>query len=215
MSADAKGRDRPRARDPQGKSWDEQGTPAGLGAFGSPPPQRPEDEDQSPAHSGNTELEFARRSALAVREEFPDEVIEVVRFRGEWTVAVKPDRLLDVMKFLRDTWNYKMCHDVTSVDLYPDEPRFMVVYHLLNLDRATRFRIKCPVSGEKPEIDSVVSVWTGADYAEREVFDLMGIRFQGHPDLRRILMPEDYEHHPLRKDFPLTGFPVGIDALKD
>jgi NADH-quinone oxidoreductase subunit C len=108
-----------------------------------------------------------------------------------------------------------MCHDVTSVDLYPGEPRFMVVYHLLNLDKAVRFRVKSPLPGEAPEIDSVVGIWTGADYAEREVYDLMGIRFRGHPDLRRILMPEDYEHHPLRKDFPLTGFPVGIDTLKD
>jgi NADH-quinone oxidoreductase subunit C len=108
-----------------------------------------------------------------------------------------------------------MCHDVTSVDLYPEEPRFMVVYHLLNLETATRFRVKAPVSGEKPEIDSVVPIWTGADYTEREVYDLMGITFRGHPDLRRILMMEDYQHHPLRKDFPLTGFPVGIDALKD
>jgi NADH-quinone oxidoreductase subunit C len=130
-------------------------------------------------------------------------------------VTVKPERILEIMKFLRDTWSYRMCHDVTSVDLYPNEPRFMVVYHLLSLDRATRFRVKSPIPGDKPEIDSVVPIWTGADYTEREVFDMMGIRFKGHPDLRRILMPEDYEHHPLRKDFPLTGFPVGIDAIKE
>ena len=152
---------------------------------------------------------------MALKEEFAQEVIQIVHFRGEWTAVMKPERILDYMKFLRDTWNYRMCHDVTSVDLYPDEPRFMVVYHLLNLDRAARFRVKCPVSGENPEIQSVVSLWTGAEYPEREVFDLMGIGFKDHPDLRRILMPEDYEHHPLRKDFPLTGFPVGIDALKD
>jgi len=204
---------RPEPRDPQGKRWQQESTPAGLSAFG-PPTSDPREEGKPPV-SSDTDLEFAARSALAVREEFPGEVLQIITFRREWTVVVKPERIVEIMTFLRDVWNYKMCHDVTSVDLYPDEPRFMVVYHLLNLDRATRFRVKAPLPGDQPEIDSVVPVWTGADYAEREVYDLMGIRFRNHPDLRRILMMEDYEHHPLRKDFPLTGFPVGIDALKD
>jgi NADH-quinone oxidoreductase subunit C len=197
-----------------GKRWAPQGTPAGLQAFGTAPPPAPED-TEGDAHSGNTDQSFGRRTALALREEFGDEIIQIVHFRHEWTAIMKPGRILEFMKFLRDTWHYTMCHDVTSVDLYPHEPRFLAVYHLLNLDRATRFRVKCPVSGENPAIDSVVPVWTGAEYTEREVFDMMGIRFRGHPDLRRILMPEDYEHYPLRKDFPLTGFPVGIDTLKD
>jgi NADH-quinone oxidoreductase subunit C len=128
---------------------------------------------------------------------------------------MKPGRLLDFMRFLRDDWGYRMCHDVTSVDLYPQEPRFMMVYHLLNLEQAVRFRVKCPVSGEHPEIESVVPLWKGAEFTEREVYDMMGIVFLHHPDLRRILMPADYEHYPMRKDFPLTGFPVGIDALKE
>jgi len=214
VTPDPKETDRPAPRDPQGKRYDAKATPAGPTAFGtrSASGEAPSEEEN---RSANTELEFAQRSALAVRETFKSEVIEIVHYRREWTVTVKPERIVEIMKFLRDTWNYKMCHDVTSVDLYPNEPRFMVVYHLLNLDRATRFRVKAPVSGENPEIDSVFPVWRGADYTEREVYDLMGIRFRGHPDLRRILMPEDYEHHPLRKDFPLTGFPVGIDALKD
>jgi NADH-quinone oxidoreductase subunit C len=198
-----------------GKRYGEKATPAGLQAFGPPPEEGSEAAGGGELTSRNTELDFAERTALALREDFPGEVIQVVKFRGEWTAVMKPERLLEIMKFLRDTWSYKMCHGVTSVDLYPSEPRFMVVYHLLNLNRAVRFRVKCPVPGDEPEIDSVVPIWTGADYTEREVYDLMGIRFRGHPDLRRILMPEDYEHHPLRKDFPLTGFPVGIDALKD
>jgi NADH-quinone oxidoreductase subunit C len=197
-----------------GKLWAHQGTPAGPEAYRAPVPAGA-DTAGPDQHSGNTDLDFGHRTALALREEFADAVIQIVRFRGEWTVTLEPERILEFMKFLRDAWNYKMCHDVTSVDLYPNEPRFMVVYHLLNLDRATRFRVKCPVPGDKPEIDSVVSIWTGAEYTEREVFDMMGIRFRGHPDLRRILMPEDYEHYPLRKDFPLTGFPMGIDSLKE
>jgi NADH-quinone oxidoreductase subunit C len=185
---------------------------AGPQAFGV------EATSDSPALTGTSSdpnLSYAERSILAVRESFASEVLQIVRFRGEWTIVMRPARLHEFMTFLRDRWRYTMCHDVTAVDLYPDEPRFMVVYHLLSLEQATRLRVKCPVSGENPEIDSVVPLWTGADYTEREVFDMFGIRFRGHPDLRRILMMEDYTHYPLRKDFPLTGFPVGIDAVKD
>jgi len=213
VTPDPRDADRPAGRDPQGKRYGPRATPAGPTAFGSV--DRPAAAPEGESRSTNTDLEFAHRTALALREDYGSEVIQIVHYRREWTVTVKPERIVEIMKFLRDTWNYKMCHDVTSVDLYPSEPRFLVVYHLLNLDRATRFRVKAPVGGEQPEIDSVVPVWVGADYTEREVYDLMGIRFRGHPDLRRILMPEDYEHHPMRKDFPLTGFPVGIDALKD
>jgi len=203
--------DKSLARDPMGKRWSNEGTEAGPAAYGAEAPAG----SLAGKSSSDASLSFPERTALAVREQFGSELLQILAFRGEWTVATRPERLIEIMTFLRDRWNYKMCHDVTSVDLYPDEPRFMVVYHLLNLETASRFRVKCPVSGENPEIDSVTSLWTGADYAEREVFDLMGIRFRGHPDLRRILMMEDYEHHPLRKDFPLTGFPVGLDALKD
>jgi NADH-quinone oxidoreductase subunit C len=192
-----------------GKRWAETSTPAGPEPFALPAESAPEE------GATQADLSFAERSALALREAFPSEVLQIVTFRKEWTVVLKPERILEFMKFLRDRWGYRMCHGVTSVDLYPKEPRFMVVYHLLNLDEAVRFRVKCPLPGEKPEIASVVPLWTGADYQEREVYDLMGITFKDHPDLRRILMMEDYEHHPLRKDFPLTGFPAGIDAMKD
>jgi len=204
--------DRPEPPDPMGKRWSLEGTPAGPQAFGV------EAKAESPALTGTSSdpsLSYAERSILALREAFASEVLQIIRFRGEWTVVMKRERLLEFMKFLRDTWRYAMCHDVTAVDLYPDEPRFMVVYHLLSLEQTTRLRVKCPVSGETPEIDSVVPLWTGAEYTEREVYDMFGIRFRGHPDLRRILMMDDYAHYPLRKDFPLTGFPVGIDAVKD
>ena len=210
MNPEAKGHLEP--RDPMGKRWSPKGTSAGLEPFGSPAPPRPAEGQE---RSDQTTLEFAHRTALALRETFPDQILQVIHYRKEWTVVTKPERILDLMRFLRDSWGYAMCHDVTSVDLYPAEPRFMAVYDLLNMDQPVRFRVKCPLPGEKPEIDSVVPVWTGADYAEREVYDLMGIRFRGHPDLRRILMPDETDYHPLRKDFPLTGFPVGIDAHKD
>jgi NADH-quinone oxidoreductase subunit C len=211
VNPDPKGR--PEPRDPMGKRWSPKGTPAGFQAFGSPdsvaPPTTPAEGTPVPGE------EHARRSAFAVRESFPDEVIQIVHYRREWTAVVKPERILEIMRFLRDSHGWSMCHDVTAVDLYPGEPRFMVVYHLLDVEHTARLRVKCPVPGDKPEIDSVVGIWTGADYTEREAYDMMGITFRGHPDLRRILMPEDYEHYPLRKDFPLTGFPVGTDAVKD
>lgn len=166
-------------------------------------------------HLDNTALPFGQRTALGLKDEFSDDVLEIATFREEWTAVVKADNIVPALTFLRDHWNYKMCHDVTSVDMYPQEPRFMVVYHLLNLDRATRFRVKAPLPGDQAEIESVVKVWPGADFMEREVFDLMGIKFRGHPDLRRILMPEDYEGYPLRKDYPLLGFDVGVDTIDD
>jgi NADH/F420H2 dehydrogenase subunit C len=96
--------------------------------------------------------------------------------------------------------------DVTAVDYYPNEPRYAVVYHILSLETFRRLRLKVQVSADDPKVESLVPVWPGADAFEREVFDLFGIHFEGHPYLRRILMPEDWEGHPLRKDYPTEGF---------
>ncbi|NNF05998.1 MAG: NADH-quinone oxidoreductase subunit C [Candidatus Eisenbacteria bacterium] len=188
------------------------GTPADTQPFGLP---AGEVEEEGNLESTNTDLGFDQRTALALKEQFGDQVLEIVTFRKEWTTVVKPGALIDVMTFLRDQWSYKMCHDVTSVDLYPHEPRFMVVYHLVNLDRSTRFRVKTPVSSDHAEVDTVVGLWPGASLMEREVYDLMGIKFKDHPDLRRVLLPDDWDGHPLRKDYPLTGFDVGVDTFKE
>jgi len=129
-------------------------------------------------------------------------------FRGEVTLRIRADRLRRICEFLRDTpeLSFKYLSDVTAVDHYPNEPRFDVVYHLLSLETFRRLRLKVQVSGDDPKVESVVTVWPGADAFEREVFDLFGIRFEGHPNLRRILLPEDWEGHPLRKDYPTEGF---------
>ncbi|HZS11824.1 MAG TPA: NADH dehydrogenase (quinone) subunit D [Nitrospirales bacterium] len=139
----------------------------------------------------------------------PDVVLSVKEdARGELTAQVRASRIVDVMRFLHDDprMAFDMLTDVCAAD-YPDEPeRFEVIYQLLSLPHRQRLRVKARVSEETPTIPSVTSVWQGANFLERETYDLMGITFSGHPDLRRILLPEDYdEGHPLRKDFPTEG----------
>jgi len=126
--------------------------------------------------------------------------------RGELTLLIRRDRIRSVCEFLKAHRGYRFLSDVTAVDWHPSEPRFEVVYHLYSHERYERLRLKCRVSGEQPEIASVTPLWSAANWYEREVFDLFGIRFEGHPHLRRILMPEDWQGHPLRKDYPVTGY---------
>jgi NADH-quinone oxidoreductase subunit C len=104
------------------------------------------------------------------------------------------------------TCPFNFLSDITCVDWHPSEPRFEVIYHLLSIPHKERVRLKVRLSGENPALDSLTSVWPGANYFEREIFDLFGIRFNGHPYLRRILMPENWEGHPLRKDYPVEGY---------
>ncbi len=125
--------------------------------------------------------------------------------RGELTLEIETARIVEVCSRLKSEQQFMRMADLTAVDRYPEEPRFEVVYHLHSLARNARLRLKCRVSGIEPEIDSITGIWRGANWFEREIFDLFGIRFRNHPDLRRIMLPEDYEGHPLRKDFPVTG----------
>jgi NADH-quinone oxidoreductase subunit C len=101
---------------------------------------------------------------------------------------------------------YNFLSDITCVDLYPSEPRFEVCYHLLSHARKERVRVKVRLAGEDASLESITSVWPAANFFEREIFDLFGIRFEGHPNLRRILMPDDWEGYPLRKDYPVEGY---------
>lgn len=143
--------------------------------------------------------------ARIMAERDPSAFISVEQKLGEWTVEVAPDRLLHVCAWLKNEWQFERLSSVTAVDWPEREPRFDVVYHLHSIARNERLRVKCRAGGEAPEIDSVTQVWRAADWYEREVFDLFGIRFRNHPDLRRIMMPEDWQGHPLRKDYPVHG----------
>ncbi|MBI2820419.1 MAG: NADH-quinone oxidoreductase subunit C [Acidobacteria bacterium] len=136
----------------------------------------------------------------------PGTVLDGKFDREEWTLMIAPAHIRGVANTLKVHRGYQFLCDVTAVDRYPADPRFEVVYHLLCYDRKERLRLKCRLPDDAPEIESVSGIWRAANWYEREVFDLFGIRFIGHPDLRRILMPEDWEGHPLRKDYPVTGY---------
>ncbi|MGB9336666.1 MAG: NADH-quinone oxidoreductase subunit C [Candidatus Acidiferrales bacterium] len=135
-------------------------------------------------------------------------VAEVIDFRGETTVVVPREHLRRTAEFLNSDpgLRFTFLSDITAVDKFPIEPRFELNYHLLSLERRARLRLKVRVSGQDPVVPSVVPVWPAANWHEREAFDLMGVRFEGHPDLTRILMPDDWEGYPLRKDYPVEGY---------
>ena len=138
----------------------------------------------------------------------PQAVAEVIEFRGEATVVVPRNLLRAVAERCRadSKLQFDLLTDATCVDRYPVEPRFELNYQLVSIPRRDRVRVQVKLSGQDPVVDSLVSVWPGANWLEREIFDLFGIRFNGHPDLRRILLPEDWEGYPLRRDFPVEGY---------
>ena len=142
-----------------------------------------------------------------VKEKFPESILDASTFRGEITLHLRAEDILPICRFLHDdpelSFNYLT--DLCGVDNYPHEPRFQVVYLLCAMKTRDRLRLKVSLPGSGPHISSVFSVWKGADWLEREAFDMFGITFLGHPDLRRILLTPDWEGHPLRKDYPLRG----------
>ena len=135
-------------------------------------------------------------------------VAEVIEFRGETTVVVPREHLRRAAEFLVNdrALQFTFLSDITAVDKFPLEPRFELNYHLLSLEYRKRIRLKVRIPGEDPQVQSVTPIWPAANWHEREAFDLMGIRFEGHPDLTRILMPDDWEGYPLRKDYPVEGY---------
>src|SRR5215467_849854 len=136
-------------------------------------------------------------------------VIQGVKFdREEMTIVVDRSGIREVCALLREDSScaFNFLSDITCVDWYPQEPRFEVVYHLLSIPNKERVRLKVRLESQSPALASVTSVWPAANFFEREVYDLFGVRFDGHPYLRRLLMPENWEGHPLRKDYPVEGY---------
>ncbi len=157
-----------------------------------------------------TDLEQLKsHPALACLLSWNPASVEGAKFdREEMTIYVGRSYLREACVLLKSdpTCDFNYLSDVTCVDWLPEEPRFEVVYHLFSIAKKERVRLKARLSGDSPVIESVTSIWPGANYAEREVYDLFGVRFTGHPYLRRLLMPEDWEGHPLRKDYPVEGY---------
>ena len=148
--------------------------------------------------------------AATVRERLGDDaVVGTDLFREEATLEVQPAAVHDVLELLRDdaeAWPHLL--SLHGCDYYPEEPRLAVHYQLLSRERLDRLGVKVRLGADDPVVPSVVDLFPGADFQEREAFDMFGVRFDGHPDLRRILMPEDYEGHPQRRDFAMGGEPV-------
>ncbi|KPL00094.1 MAG: hypothetical protein AMJ91_05410 [candidate division Zixibacteria bacterium SM23_73_3] len=150
-------------------------------------------------------MELKNPILTRLKEKFPESILEVAEFRGELTLVVKREDIVPLCTFLRDDpeLSFNFLSDLCGVDRLGRKPRFDVVYHLYSLDKGHRVRLKIKVE-EGESVLTVTSVWSNANWFERETFDMFGVKFDNHPDLRRILMPEDWVGHPLRKDFPLT-----------
>jgi NADH-quinone oxidoreductase subunit C len=139
-----------------------------------------------------------------LKERFGSDILESLEARGEQTIVVDRERAPEIFKALRteSDFAFNMLTDVTAVDWLERAPRFEVVYHLNSLERRNRLRVKVQASGDDPWVHSACAVWKSANWLEREVFDMFGIQFRGHPDLRRILLYDEFVGHPLRKDYP-------------
>ncbi|MFZ5907327.1 MAG: NADH-quinone oxidoreductase subunit C [Nitrospirota bacterium] len=161
--------------------------------------------------------------AEMIKERFPEQVLEVTSHRDQVSVIIRKDQSVAILKYLHDDplLSFDHLNDLTAVDwMNKKEVRFEVVYNLFSIKYRNRIRIKAQVPENNPKIGTVVPLWAGANWHERECYDMFGIEFVGHPDLRRILMPEDWEGHPLRKDYPLKGpdfendWPDFVNAVK-
>ena len=160
-----------------------------------------------------------RETVGKLRARFGDAIQNHVEFRGEVTVSVAREKIAGICGFLKTECGFDMLTDLAGVDNYGDDPRYEVDYLLYSFAHKSRLRLKVGLPEDDMVVDSVTGIWRGADWHEREAFDMFGIRFRGHPNLKRILMWDGYPHHPLRKDFPLAGIPAelpetAIDAGK-
>jgi len=152
--------------------------------------------------------------ANKLRAQFGEILSEPIEFRGEIALKLRDaNRIAEVCEFAKKSLGFDYLVDISSVDNYGEDPRFTIVYELYGYGHRAHLRLKTDVSEEESELPTVTGVWKTADWHEREIYDMMGVRFRGHPDLRRILMWEGYPHFPLRKDFPLAGKPTEMPDI--
>lgn len=152
----------------------------------------------------------------SLQERFGESILSSAEFRGELTVVVPKERIVEICRFLKEhpSLRYDLLADLCGIDMYTPVKRFGVIYNLYSLQNRHRLRLKTFTEEQNPRVPSVTGVWGTANWHERETYDMFGIEFDGHPDLRRIYMPDDFEYHPLRKDFPLMGIPGSIPLPK-
>ena len=151
-----------------------------------------------------------------LKEQFNEIDFDVSEYLDELTINLPKEQIVKVCQFLKDDaeLEFLLCQDITAIDWAKRKNRFTVVYHIYSFKNNFRLRLKADVDESDCAIDTVSSVWKGANWQERETYDMYGINFNNHPDLRRMYMPEDFEYHPLRKDFPLMGIPESIPLPK-
>ena len=152
-------------------------------------------------------------AAEKIAVKFPSAITAEKEFRGEKTLSLDAAAIRGVCQFAKEGLGFDYLVDISSVDHFGEEPRFEVVYELYSMEHGAHLRLKIPVSEDSCEAPTVTDIWPTANWHEREIYDMMGIRFTDHPDLRRILMWEGYPYHPLRKDFPLQGKPSDVPGL--
>jgi NADH-quinone oxidoreductase subunit C len=145
------------------------------------------------------------RAVASLSNSLPHAVLDTKFDRDELTLTITKDQIRAAASLVQQA-GYNFLEDVTCVDWYPSEPRFHVIYHILSMTLKARIRLVAPVDSLDPSIDSITPVWPSANFYEREVWDLFGVRFHEHPNLRRIMMPEEWEGYPLRKDYPVEGY---------
>jgi len=155
--------------------------------------------------------ESLQKTIDELSDKFSDNLIEVYQSSGDTFVRIEADALIEICTFLKEQQHFVYLSDIIGTDRYTSDERFEIIYNLLSLKNKTRLFLKVRCSEEDPTIDSVTSVWPGANWNEREVYDMFGVHFNNHPDHRRIFLPEDFQYYPLRKEFPLLGIPGSID----
>lgn len=167
-----------------------------------PPPEAPKGPPDPPRPDDVEKPAFL----VALEKGLPDAIEQVSYWVGDWTVIVRSESLLEAATFLKDSdeGSFDYCADLTATDWPPREKRFDIIYCLYSTRRRQRVRLKVRAAGDE-SVPSVTGLWSAANWLEREVWDMFGVRFDGHPDLRRILMPEEWQGHPQRKDYPLEG----------
>ncbi len=146
----------------------------------------------------------------ALQAEFGDAVLDVALYANEHSVRVATDRIVDVCRFLKEQHGFTYLVDIAGVDRFTEDERFEVFYNLVSIEAGRRIRLKVRVDEDSPVVPTLTGLFRAADWNERECWDMHGIRFEGHPDLRRLFLPEDFEHHPQRKEFPLLGIPGSL-----